>query len=575
MGFFSANSFEKNDAGVWISPTHHSFNYSDGKITELYLKKVIGQSKDLSTDSPEFKRYMLNWPTSYHLSHKRAQLLKGFSYDRSDRVLEVGCGCGAITRFLGETFDEVLSIEGSPRRAEIARLRTRDLENVEIVCAPFQEIVFPEPFDIIFCIGVFEYSSAFVGGDDPFRTILDRFKQILKPGGLLVLAIENQFGIKYFSSSPEDHTGVAFDGIEGYHRYGDKARTFGQVELGELLAPFFNNVKTFYPYPDYKMPTCLISEEFSDYADSSLLIGEVCMKGAETRPGLAFNEKFVMEELAKNGLEQFFANSFLIQATDSDVSKMKNDWVGIVFNSGRRQQFRGTTRFIPDKDSGGLYATKSCDLDLDQRRQGGLELVEDATLFQEGASLQLTVEMLVTDRRSGVEDIAEAAKSWYQKLCLVADGQMIDGKFLDALWRNSFSSDDECSFIDLEWVWFEPQPFDIFFTRALYYGFRDLKHLTDIAPHLRRKSIKLLIFETAGLLGRKVGNAEIRKFIEFEAEMQYCAEGVKPVTTKTFLHLVLNSKIGPTLPERLIKLKNIMFAYAAKTVRRIRDNRRT
>ena len=76
-----------------------------------------------------------------------AKMFSGF-----DRVLEVGCGCGAITRFLGENFDDVVSVEGSLNRARLARLRTRDLPGVTILCAPFQEIRFSRKFDVVFCI---------------------------------------------------------------------------------------------------------------------------------------------------------------------------------------------------------------------------------------------------------------------------------------------------------------------------------------------------------------------------------------------------------------------------------------
>ena len=143
--------------------------------------------------------------------------MSGFSFDRSLRVLEVGCGCGAITRYLGENFDQVISVEGNINRARLARQRTRDLNSVSVICAPFQEIQFSQKFDIIFCIGVFEYSAAFIGGDDPYDAALRYFSDMLTPDGMVVVAIENQFGLKYFNSAREDHLGAMFEGLEGYH----------------------------------------------------------------------------------------------------------------------------------------------------------------------------------------------------------------------------------------------------------------------------------------------------------------------------------------------------------------------
>ena len=153
------NELVEDSSSVWLLRGHDKFAYSDGVASERYLKKVLLRSKDLSTRSSELESYITDWSSEYHLTSKRAQLLSGFKFDRTLKVLEVGCGCGAITRYLGETFDSVVSVEGSIARARLARLRTRDLTSVSIVCAPFQEICFSQKFDIIFVIGVFEYSD--------------------------------------------------------------------------------------------------------------------------------------------------------------------------------------------------------------------------------------------------------------------------------------------------------------------------------------------------------------------------------------------------------------------------------
>ncbi len=149
------NAVTQDASLVWTLKEQTEFGYSDGASSEKFLSKVFHKAKDLSTSSAELERYIKDWPSEYHLTRKRAQLLSGFEFDRKLKVLEVGCGCGAITRYLGENFDEVVAVEGNINRARLARQRTRDLDTVSVICAPFQKIQFSQKFDIIFCIGVF------------------------------------------------------------------------------------------------------------------------------------------------------------------------------------------------------------------------------------------------------------------------------------------------------------------------------------------------------------------------------------------------------------------------------------
>ena len=124
------NPLTEDASSVWLLQGHDRFAYTDGVASEQYLEKVFLASKDLSSRSSELESHIKDWSSEYQLTTKRAQLLSGFEFDRSMKVLEVGCGCGAITRYLGKTFDSVVSVEGSIARARLARLRTRDLPSV-------------------------------------------------------------------------------------------------------------------------------------------------------------------------------------------------------------------------------------------------------------------------------------------------------------------------------------------------------------------------------------------------------------------------------------------------------------
>ena len=53
-----------------------TFSYSDGDDVEKYLKSVLEKAQDLSSCSVELESAIQDWATEYHLSSKRANLLR-------------------------------------------------------------------------------------------------------------------------------------------------------------------------------------------------------------------------------------------------------------------------------------------------------------------------------------------------------------------------------------------------------------------------------------------------------------------------------------------------------------------
>src|SRR5659263_176086 len=143
--------------GVWHPFVEDSIPYSDGDEAERYLEETFANTLDLSSDSLALALAIKDWPSQYHLSPQRANLLRSLEIPGNARVLELGCGCGAVTRFLGQNAGHVVAVEGSPARARLARLRCGDLANVDIVAGNFDDIQMTTPFEIVTLIGVMEY----------------------------------------------------------------------------------------------------------------------------------------------------------------------------------------------------------------------------------------------------------------------------------------------------------------------------------------------------------------------------------------------------------------------------------
>lgn len=310
-----------DEHGVLIAPMATPFAYSDGDAAEDGLVAALLASADRSVASDELRARINDWPSRYHLSPERANLLRHLPWHASDRVLEIGAGCGAITRFLGETGAQVLAVEGSYRRARACRVRCAGLPNIEVVCSNVMQLM-PQPrFDVVTLIGVLEYAAVYVGGPTPFHDLLRHARSFLAPGGRLLIAIENRLGLKYFAGCREDHLNALFAGIED--RYTDtSARTFGRCELQALLhASGFAHVRFDYPYPDHTLPRVVLSETAvrSNDFDAAALVRDTEFEDYGGARHVTFDEFLALPAIGRNGLLGEMSNSFLVTASDVPV----------------------------------------------------------------------------------------------------------------------------------------------------------------------------------------------------------------------------------------------------------------
>ena len=115
------NNLVQNTRQVFCLPGREAtaFDYSDGKNVEHYLEKVFSTARDLSSRSHELQRQIIDWPSEYHLSSDRSNILRPYDLSFVKHALEFGSGCGAISRYLGEQGVDVDAVEGSEIRARL------------------------------------------------------------------------------------------------------------------------------------------------------------------------------------------------------------------------------------------------------------------------------------------------------------------------------------------------------------------------------------------------------------------------------------------------------------------------
>jgi 2-polyprenyl-3-methyl-5-hydroxy-6-metoxy-1,4-benzoquinol methylase len=312
-------------------------NYSDG--SEDLILNILKNATDVSSTSDELREKISDWPTDYHLNRERVGILFPLMLNRNLRVLDVGGGSGIISRYLAEEVSSVTILEGEHVRALAAEERCRDLDNVEIIVGEISDLDTNNEFDLIVVIGVLEYIGLAQANE-----WLRQINKLLAKDGTLILAIENRLGIKYFMGYPEDHTGNFWEGILNYLEK-DKPRTYSKNELGALLNESgFQYQNWWYPFPDYKMPTTILSEEVLDKLNaeeiSSLIRRPFQNAGHEVL--IEFDHKNLIDSIAKAGILDQLANSFLVVAgKDSKSNNFQEDALIIkVDENERKKDFR-------------------------------------------------------------------------------------------------------------------------------------------------------------------------------------------------------------------------------------------
>ncbi|WP_324274288.1 class I SAM-dependent methyltransferase [Blastococcus brunescens] len=287
--------------------------YADGAEQRLY--DIVQAASDLSSSSLELAEAATDWGTTYSLVPTRANVVRGLDLPPDAKVLEIGCGCGPITRYLGEQCAVVDSVEPMPARARVARARSRDLTSVEVFVGTLDDVPAVPTYDVVMVIGVLEYVGLGVLDADPYLTFLRQCHAVLKDGGTLVVAIENPLGVKYISGAVEDHTNRPFDSLEGYALQ-SPARTFPRQVLQGLLADSGFASEVLAAFPDYKLPRAVMN-------DTMFRASEQLAEGLPRFPSPDYlvprlnlaDEGLTWSTLVASGVAEHFANSFIALAT--------------------------------------------------------------------------------------------------------------------------------------------------------------------------------------------------------------------------------------------------------------------
>lgn len=444
--------------------------YQDGAEAELLA--LLRAAEDRRVGSDELAAAVHDWPTAYHLSPERALLLTPLAVGPGDRVLDIGAGSGVNTRMCADRGASVTAVEGSQARAELIAHRCAGLDNVEVLCGPLGALG-PDrkgTYDVALVVGVLEYAGTHQGEKGGAAALLGQAMDILAPGGVMVLAIENRLGLKYLLGFPEDHHGLPWVGCEGY-REGEPV-TWSRRELSQMLAEAGLVVQQWlYPFPDYKLPTAVLSEELYYQPDAVDLVDQIVGHPTSNEfayPVLVADDRSAHRTMVAAGLGPDIANSFLVVAAKNPQAVAgRIDEKALAWRVAPDRRRRWTQESTVVRSDGGLAMRRRL---LAEDRAGDFEeWLGQVEVSEEPYISGRNLEQCILDgaREGDVDKVVELLRAWRRALAahevsvdpvaqphpyLPADTACaLPPEWLDAGPDNFVVTADGLVFVDREW----------------------------------------------------------------------------------------------------------------------------
>jgi len=532
-------------------------DYVDG--SEDPILEVLEGADDRSTASDELARHIRDWPSRYHLSRQRANMVRPLTFGPGVRVLDVGAGTGAIARHVAETGADVVALEGTLARARAAAARCDGLTNVEVVCGPVEAFDDPDGFDVVLCVGVLEYAG---------EGLLDILRTLTRPDGVTVVAIENQLGLKYLLGYGEDHLGEPWAGVEGYRGApgAPGPRTWSRRRLGGLLAQAgFPAQRWLFPFPDYKLPSVVVDESAYAEVDAPDFVDQIvrwpCSPLA-SEPSRVCDDRLAHRIFLEAGMGPEVANSFIVVAGHDAAAidrRVDPDVAAWFFGSERLRMWLGSKTF-PSRGSGSSPVDATPEVTSAALVPGDRLLQRDwLSQHREARQPRILGRTVEQDALAALEHgsaaVAAVLQGWRTHLrALEADvaGDAPDHPFAGPSTRRLLPADhldvdlanfvagaaEALTYVDREWRAEGGVDADLVCLRALWsFAFavvaRGVRH-----PWALSTTVDELTQVLARMCGTAAGDAAVDRWREAESELQTKVRGVEAAEVRAELERV-------------------------------------
>ncbi len=263
----------------------------------------------------------------------RADLARLLLRGEGTVALDIGCGFGTFATATARSAGHVFATDRSPVRVALtaARARAEGLDNLTAfetngVGLPLGD----DLCDLVTIIGVLEWAGVGSGDADAAqRRMLAEVHRVLKPGGTLLLGIENRYAAHYFAGAREDHTDLRFSSLLPRRLADLQSRrakgtpfetpTHSREALRELLSGAGLNARIAAVLPSYQQPRFAFDE-------------------ADSRAGLDFYVKHAFH--ATSTARRLAGRALLHGSADRATSMLPSFW-GVATKGGEPPRVPG------------------------------------------------------------------------------------------------------------------------------------------------------------------------------------------------------------------------------------------